>query len=257
MMVSILQLNINSDNYWEELVAYINSRDFDVIQLQEVTGKDSVSGNIDSQIDCFEELKKILGDKYHGEIAIATRFTSSPTSYMGNATFYKKEFSLVEKNIIDIYKTTEPYPSDAEAFDYEGRSLLHLELSIQGKNVSFLNTHLAWAKTPKEEPHQTEQAKILVQYLQTLSTPFILTGDFNIDPEQPTIQKINALAKNLTTKFEITNTLNPRTHRAKVLFPKGVAVDYIFVTEDIDVENFSVIDEDLSDHFGLFAELHI
>src|SRR5207302_4439037 len=108
---------------------------------------------------------------------------------------------------------------------------------------SFINTHLAWAKTPTEEPHQTKQGEKVVAYLQTVSHPFILSGDFNLDPMQPTIQKINKLARNLTEEFHVQNTLNPQNHRAKVLFPKGVAVDYMYVTKDLSVKNFAVVEE--------------
>src|SRR5258708_5262909 len=108
MTLSLLQLNCNSDNYWETLISFLTSRDFDIIQLQEVTGEDTVSGNIDSKRDCFEELEKILGEKYHGELAIAERFTSGPSSYLANATFYKKDFALIDKHLLTMRQSEQP-----------------------------------------------------------------------------------------------------------------------------------------------------
>jgi len=257
MHLSILQLNINSDNFWNQLTTYLTTHDFDILHLQEITGKDTISGNIDSKRDCFEALQKLLGEKYNGALTIAERFTSSPSAYLGNATFYKKQFTLIEKNILPINQQAEPFSSTAQSFEKEARSLLYLTLEIEGRTISFLNTHLAWAKTPKEEPHQTEQAAILIDYLKTVPSPFVLSGDFNLDPQQPTVQNINVLARNLTSEYHITNTLNPRTHRAQMLFPPGVAVDYIYVSRDISVKTFDVVEEDLSDHLGLTAELEI
>lgn len=257
MKLSILQLNINSDNYWDQLIPYITSHDFDVMQFQEVTGPHSVSGNINSKLDGFKELQKTLDALYIGELIIPTTFTSHPSSYMGNATFYKKDFSFVHKHIITMHDRKEPFPSDANNFEDEARLLLHLQLSIQGKTISFLNTHFAWAQSPKEESHQTKQGEIMLEYLKQIKKPFVFTGDFNLDPDQPTIQKVNKLARNLTTENKVSNTLNPRTHRAKHLFPKGAAVDYIFVSPDIKINNFSVVEEDLSDHFGLIVEIEI
>jgi endonuclease/exonuclease/phosphatase family metal-dependent hydrolase len=257
MTISLLQLNINSDNYWEHLVPYLTSHDFDLIHLQELTGKNTIGGMIDSQRDCFEELQKILSDKYNGELVKSQIYASSPDSYMGNGIFYKKSFILKEKNVITLHENKNPFPQDSTNYEIIGRKLLHLTLIIEDKTVSFLNTHFAWAKTPKEEPHQTQQGEILLNYLKNVPHPFILSGDFNLDRQQPTIQKINKLARNLVEENDVINTLDSVNHRAKALFPPGVAIDYIFTSPDIKVNTFSVVEEGLSDHLGLRVEIEI
>lgn len=249
---------MNANNYWGALIPYLKSHDFDVIHLQELTGKNTVSGNMNSQIDVFVELQKILSSQYNGELSINTRYSSDPhNSYMGNAIFYKKTFTLKEKNILTLYERTEPFPSEMNHYEDLGRTAIHLKLAIKGQTITFINAHLAWAKTPQEEPHQTKQGEIFLKYLKTIPAPFILTGDFNLSPDQPLVQKINKLARNLTDEYHITNTLNPRTHRAKVLFPPGVAVDYIYISNDLEVKTFAVIEEDISDHLGVTAEIEI
>lgn len=258
MILSILQLNINADNYWSKLIPFLKSSDFDIIQLQEIAGKDTFCSNIHCVRDCYQELQRLLGNSYRSELAIATRYTSSPTAYMANATFYKNNFQLFEKNIIKLHERTTPFSEELTHFEEAGRNFIHLKLQVADKTISFLNAHLAWAKTSKEEPHQTKQGAILVDYIKNLDQPFILTGDFNLDPQQPLIQKLNSLARNLITENNIVSTLNERTHRAKVLFPPGVAVDYIFVSGDLVVKTFAVLDkEDLSDHHALTTEIEI
>lgn len=257
MIISLLQLNINSDNYWNKLITYLTSNDFDILHLQELTGKDTINGIFHSKHETFTELQKILKEKYKGELSISQRYSSSPDSYLGNAIFYKNSFSLSEKKEIQLYSYGGPFPSDATTFEKVGRSLLHLKLTKGGKEISFLNTHFAWAPTPKEEPHQTKQGEILLNYLRNIQEPFVLTGDFNLDPEQPLINKLSNLATNLTKLYRITNTLNPQNHRVKELFPPGIACDYIFTSPKIKVEDFSVVEEDLSDHLGLTAEIEI
>ncbi len=249
---------MNANNYWNTLIPFLTSHNFDIINLQELTGKNTVSGNMNSQIDVFEELQKILSTQYNGELSINTRYSSDPqNSYMGNAIFYKKTFTLKGEHILTLHKRTEPFPAVLTHYEELGRTAMHLKLAIDGTIISIINAHLAWAKTPVEEPHQTKQGEKFLEFLKTIHLPFILTGDFNLDPDQPLVQKINKLARNLTSEFHVTNTLNPRTHRAKVLFPKGVAVDYIYISNDLKVKNFSVIEEDISDHLGLIAEIEI
>ena len=258
MIFKILQLNMNANNYWDTIIPYLTSHNFDVINLQELTGKNTVSGNMKSKIDVFEELQKKISSRYNGELSINTRYSSDPqNSYMGNAIFYKKEFTVVEKKFLTLYNSKEPFPSEMTHYEGLGRTAMHLKLDIGAIEISFINAHLAWAKTPTEEMHQTKQGEIFLKFMKSISAPFVLCGDFNPDPDQPLVQKMNKLARNLTSEYHITNTLNPRTHRAKVLFPPGVAVDYIYISNDLKVKNFSVIEEDISDHLGLTAEIEI
>jgi len=258
MKISFLQLNMNGDTFWDSVIPFLSFHDFDVIHLQEVTGKDTKVGIVDTTRDVFSGLTDVLQDRYKGELAITDYFTSSKEAYMGSATFYKKSFSLIQKEIVWLRKNKEPFSSDAKTFEEVGRALFHLTLSLAGKEVSFLNLHGAWAKTAQEHEHQTQQGEIVINYLKKISSPFILSGDFNLNPQQPTINKIGELARNLTSEHQITNTLNPRKHYAKQLFPPGVAVDYIFVSKDITVKSFRVLDnEDISDHLGLVAEFEI
>lgn len=258
MLLTLLQLNMNSDNFWDTFTPFLCQQNFDVIQLQEVTGKDTFSGNIHSTRDCFFELKQLLGEKYHGELVIAQRYSSNPLSYVGNATFYKKKYLLKTKHSMWMHQGQNPFPSDSKSYEDVGRALLHVTLTIEGKNISFLNTHFAWANTSKEQPHQTKQGEILLRYLKAVTPPFIFSGDLNLDPEQPLIQKINKLARNLTSENKIRTTLNPRVHRAQELFPPGVCVDYIFTSRNVDVKNTRVLsEEDFSDHLGLTTEIEI
>lgn len=260
MTLSILQLNINADNYWNELISYLSTHNFDILQFQEIAGKNASSGNINSKRDCYKDLQQLLGDTYNGELAISQTYSSGPSAYVGNATFYKKDFKLLEKYILPMYTRTSPFPSDSKSYEEAGRNALHLKLEINNKPLSFLNVHFAWAKRPQEEIHQTKQGEILLGYLKKMTPPFVLTGDFNLDPHQPIINEINKLARNLITENNITNTLNPHTHEVgKMILAKKleIAVDYIFTSPDITVNKFALLQENLSDHLGLTVEIEI
>lgn len=257
MKLSFLQLNIFAGMYWENLSAFLEKNDFDVINFQEVAGKHTRVGVVDTRHDCYEELQTLLQDRYQSTFVLTDRFTSSPDAYTGNATFYKKQCNLIHKDIVWLHKNDTPFPSDATSYEDNGKAVLHTRLSLHDQHFSILNTHGAWAKDATEHTHQMEQGERIIEYLKSIDQPYILSGDFNLNPQQPTIQKLNTLARNVTTEHHITNTLNPRTHYAKKLFPSGIAVDYIFVSSDIQVKSFTVVEEDISDHFGLTAEFDI
>jgi endonuclease/exonuclease/phosphatase family metal-dependent hydrolase len=258
MTFSFLQLNINGDNYWENLIHYLSSHDFDVITLQELTGPETVCGNLNSHHDTYAELKNMLGHRYDSDLLVTDTFTSGPASYMAISIFYKKKFQLMEKQQLIMNKNENPFPSDALTFEGLGKGLLHLKLMINDSPVSFMTTHFAWAKTPSEEPHQTAQGNILLDYLNTVTEPFVLSGDFNLSPDQPLIQELSKRTQNLIDTYAVTNTLNPRFHRAKELFPKGIAIDYIFLSGGIKSLTLEVLEqEDISDHLGVTAKLEL
>lgn len=257
MILSIFQLNIHSDNHWDNLVSFLKSNSFDILLFQEITGLGTICGTINSKRDCFRDLSMLLEAGYCGELAISNGFTSGPDAYIGNAVFYNKKFTLINKKTIILNSLESPFPSDSISFENTGHNILHLDLSVNNKLLSVLTTHGAWAKTSEEHPHQTEQGEKLLAYLKNISTPFIFTGDLNLNPAQPLIQKISELARNLITENNIPNTLNPRLHRSGNLFPGGVAVDYIFVSQDLKLIDFEVVENDISDHFGLIAKIEI
>ncbi|OGD63896.1 hypothetical protein A2160_01575 [Candidatus Beckwithbacteria bacterium RBG_13_42_9] len=246
MSLKFLQLNIYKGRLLDKIIAFLKREQFDIIQLQEVC-----SGRFwEQRLDLFQELKNSLPD-YHGELAVSWRLKNDPDSYFGNATFVKSHIKVVSKQTLWL----KPYQEFANPLNtrYElySRCALILDIKISNQPLVIINTHLAWGPTPYDKPFKQKQAKHLISYLRQLKKLFILAGDFNLIPETKIIKSFDKLGQNLTVENGITNTLNPKFHRVKQLFPKGLAVDYIFTHSEIRVKNFELIKEDLSDHYGL------
>lgn len=250
MLIKFLQLNIELGKCLDEIIEFVKRENFDILNFQEVTGGSLNRHNI----DCFNYLKNNLG--YGGELSVSWRVKGDKNSYFGNATFFKKSFSVKDKKIIwlkDYQEVTLHTP-----FPYRPYSVLSLGLDILGKTVQVINTHLLWGPTPQDSKEKLKQGQKLYKYLKTVDNPFILSGDFNVDQSSQIVSWISTLGRNLTVENNVTNTLNFRTHRVKHLFPRGLAVDYIFVDRRLQVKNFKVVeDEDLSDHFALAAEIEL
>jgi len=237
-------------------INFIKENDIDIVNLQEVSG-----GKISDEqgLDCFEEIRKSL-DPYNGELVRSWQIENDQSSYTGNATFFKKEFSLNKKEVFWLKEFREiPYQSsDIIPDDTFPRSSIFLHINCFGKKIWIINTHLARGKTHKDNPTKLSQGKKLYDKVVQISEPFILSGDFNVTPQSQIISWFNVLGTNLTVENNITNTLNPRIHAAQQLFPKGLAVDYIFPSKDLKINKFRLVDEvDLSDHFGLLLEFEL
>ena len=242
----------------DEVVAYCREKDFDIIQLQEVTdGFMSKNG-----LDTFEYIKNKLG--YEGVLAKSMKvIKGDQDSYFANATFYKPEIELKDKKVVWL-KYYEEYDNPIDRNNTEfiktfPHNALALKLHIDGKSFWTINTHLAWGPNPQDEPYKIEQAKKLETFLKNLKDSFILSGDFNVTMDSAIVTSIDQLATNHARIAGLTNTLNPHLHRAaKELFPGGLAVDYIYTTKDLKTSNFTLISEpDLSDHLGLSIDLAI
>lgn len=273
MVVKLLQLNIFQGKFLDRIIDLARDKDFDVLQLQEVTGNELSKGgtyNFGGELasrqveanksavgqDCFEEVKSKLN--LNGELLTTHYLKGDPTSYYGNATFYKKHLIVVdkEKNLLSNSSHMEIDHNFTE-WEKEPRGFISVAFDFNGKKIYFINTHLAWGPRPDDKEYKLEQAKKLYDYIKNLDAPFILSGDFNVTPDTKTASMFNDLGINLTVENSLVNTLNLRVHPAKHLEP-GLAVDYIIASRDLEVRNFKLIDDiDLSDHLALYVEIEV
>lgn len=253
MKIKFLTLNVFKGKCLDEVISFINEEQFDIVQMQEVAGG-SVSF---PKIDCFAEIQKRTG--LQGELLTSWNQLGDSKSYFGNATFYNPSFRLKERNElrfkpfqeIDYHNNTPP-PAE------HPKSALFLRFEHESKTFWCVNTHLAWGPTPLDEPYKVKDAKLLASKLTTLDAPFILSGDFNVISETEVIKQLEPLGRNLTREYALSNTLDFAIHRAKHLFPPGLAVDYIFIHPSIQEAHFSAINtRTLSDHIGLMAEFSL
>ncbi len=245
--------------YFERIKQYLQQNEFDILCFEEVAGIGTKHGNVDSSIDCFEELKNILKN-HNGKLAISQYDSSNPkTGYFGNAIFWHKDFALKSEKTIDLFLRRDPFPSTAKSFEEVGRNALSLNLEKNNIAFTIICTHLALAGGTKiEQPFQRKQNKKLISYVKEIKTPFILTGDFNIDASQPSVVELGKYASNLTKEFNVKNTIDPELHRKWERIKPGFPIDFIFVSRQMKVRQFTVLDSHhLSDHFALTTTVEL
>lgn len=214
-------------------------------------------GNIHNSPDSMQILQNILGSSYQSFLAKNDTITSSKTAYFGSATFIKVTHPVVHHEIIWLYKRATPFPQESHQYDHMTRSVLALKIATETKPLWLLNTHLTWGATQADTSEKTQQSKRLLEFVAILKEPFLLSGDFNVDNRSQIIQTLEKYGRNLPKEHHVTNTLNPRTHPARHLFPPGLAVDFIFTSPDLLVKDFKVIEDDISDHLGLTVTIEI
>lgn len=272
MNVKFLQFNIWRSTFIHKIIEYIKKNDFDIIHLQEVTGGQFSNGgaysfkqeNLSTRpvnlkaigIDGYEILKKTL--PYQSHFIKTLGIINDPPSYFANVTLHKPSFKVLEKHIIWFCPYIEIPDVSHENPAKSSRAAIALKLEKEGKQFWTINTHLVRGSNSGDENFKLAQAKRLYDFIKKLDLPFVLSGDFNVTPDTDIVQMFNNLARNLTVEYKITNTLNPDIHYAKHLFPKGIAVDFVFVEKSIKVQKFKLVDQPgLSDHYGFMLEFSI
>jgi endonuclease/exonuclease/phosphatase family metal-dependent hydrolase len=254
MKLKIFQLNIQCGVKLEEIIAYCKEQNFDVIHFQEVGGGDVSylrSDNFSVLIDSLS---------MEGKLTISTQKKDDPSSYYGNATFYKPNLELISQEVIWLkpFQEFDAWIIGGEFAKELPRNALALQFKYNEKIFWSINTHLAWGPTPFDEPYKIKQVLKLQNFVKKIKNSFILTGDFNITKDSEIVRGFDKIAVNHAVQAGLINTLNPHLHRVRQLFPPGLAVDFIYTSFDLEADNFELVDSpDLSDHYGLKISITI
>jgi endonuclease/exonuclease/phosphatase family metal-dependent hydrolase len=147
------------------------------------------------------------------------------------------------------------------------RSALRVPVSVPGGRLDFVVTHLH--HLVPDEAMRAQQAAKLTSWLEDITWPLVVVGDFNAEPEEPAYRQM--VDAGFTSAFAAANGKEP-----DVTWPSGIkapgmdldgdpgCLDYIWVRGAIAVESCrlafdrpAVHDATLypSDHLGLSARL--
>lgn len=252
MTLKVIQINIWKGKFLDRLVEFLRNEQPDIVTMQEVTGGRE-NHWLDKGLDMFAYCKEALS--MDGIVTPTYCITGDPNSYLGNAVFVRGKMlthAVVWLRPYRDYARTD----DADEWPLFPGNVLDITAEIGGKTIHALSTHGAWGKEPADTDEKIQQAKILAAHLRSLSdTPFVLGGDFNMEPGSKTVATIDAVARNIVHGSGITNTLNLRTHYAANVLPRGRLVDFIYVSPHFSVQSIDASEIDISDHLPIRAIL--
>jgi endonuclease/exonuclease/phosphatase family metal-dependent hydrolase len=131
------------------------------------------------------------------------------------------------------------------------RNFVHAEIQVKGQICHVITHHGYWVRDHKNGSKETmEQIQQIADYIEGLSGPVILTGDFNLVPGSKSLEPLNKMLRNLSTEFKLNTTRNQLTHKNEVC-------DYIFVNDKVQVKQFEASDALISDHKALILDFEI
>ena len=250
LLFKFIQINIYKGKYLGDLLKFLKKEQADFIAMQEVTSGPA-NLTFDFKGDIFEHFKKELG--MSGVFHKDTDITTNPPSKDGNALLSK--FPIVRSKVITLkapmvilYDQTK----DVSFFPFYPRHLLDAIVDVGGERVHAISWHGAWTAPPTDTAETLRQAKIVTDYLKSISEPFILGCDLNSVIQNKTVDLINKVANNLMFGSGVLQTTHPKAHK---IVPRGYLVDYIFTSKHFQLKSIRVPEILVSDHLPVVGEV--
>jgi endonuclease/exonuclease/phosphatase family metal-dependent hydrolase len=171
--------------------------------------------------------------------------------FYGLAMFIKDDIEIIEEGEIFVYKHR-GYVSDEDMADH-ARNIQFVSLKSDLGLLTVINFHGLWnGKGKGDSDDRLLQSDNILSFLKTRTEPVILAGDFNLAPDTESIKKLEAFGlRNLIREYGVTSTRT--SHYSK---PERYA-DYIFLSNGLNIKNFSVLPDEVSDHVPLALEIDI
>ncbi len=168
--------------------------------------------------------------------------------YYGLTMFVKKDILISEEGERFVYKQR-GYFSEEDIGDHS-RNIQYASFASTAGARTIAHVHGLWngkGKTDSED--RLLQSENIVHFLGSLKNPHIFCGDLNLLPETESLKKIEAAGmRNLIAEFGITSTRSS-------LYSKPLRfADYMFVSDGIEVRDFKVLADEVSDHLPLYLE---
>lgn len=219
-------------------------------QAQFVTLQEMIQSNFDNGFFVgIDEIAERTGyeNKYFSPV-YDFRFMRSKLEF-GNAIMSSLPFDEKDTVFTNLEFTTD---FSFEDHDYNIRNFQHVRICLEsGANLHLINHHGYHINAHKNGNDITLRAcQQIVDYAKRLDGPVIIAGDFNLIPESESIREISRNFRNLTEEYGLSTTRTTLTSKTE-------PCDFIFVSDEVLVNDFYVSDIEASDHVGLILDFDV
>lgn len=172
-----------------------------------------------------------------------SEYTGLSNYYFGRSITLEGYYgnSILSKYIIEnpiVYNVKDALSHEEKVF-YESRSMMVSK--IDGINV--IITHMGLANEERENA-----VELLLNILNTLTGPIVLMGDFNMQPDNKLIKVISSKLKSVDSYIKEPLLTYPSINPT-------MKIDYIFVSNDIEIIDAHIITKVASDHYPVVANI--
>ena len=240
--MKIITLNIWGGHVYKPLLEFIKSySSVDIFCLQEVYHKAPNKISSDDKLvalDVFSELQHLLPEHIG-------YFRPVVNNIYGIGMFVKKTIDILEEGEVIIHDN----PNYKGSGPTHSRNLQWLECRINHQIYSIFNMHGLWNGMGKTDtPDRIIQSQRIKDFMNTINTPKILCGDFNLTLNTQSMSIIESGMINLIKTHNISST------RTSLYQKEERLADYILISPEIKLNKFEVLKDEVSDHSPLYLD---
>ena len=214
-----------------------------------------------TDIFCFQEMITSLGNSSKDKDVFSILAKELP-NFQGFFEPAQDEGDGIESGLAMFVKKTDPIDKEGDFFVYRTRNaMIGGDGRTIGKNIQFIqfpksdkeytvvNFHGLWTGDGRGDTEERlSQSKKLKEFLNIIGGTKIICGDFNLTLDTKSVSIIDENMRNLIRESGITSTRNRFFE-----FPDKYC-DYILVDPDVKVNDFKVLEDEISDHLALVLD---
>ncbi len=253
--MKLITLNLWGGIVYEPLLEFIRreAASTDIFCFQEMLFGDrpEFTSVHRARVNLFQELSKLLPEfqAYPWPVLESTHFRSEPIDgfHSGQAIFMRQGIKVGTSGGFLTYRGESP--SGTKSALLTGRCQW-LEFGHNQEKFLLLNIHGLWQKDKNkiDTPERLVQSAIIKEFLASKSGKIIFVGDFNLIPDGQAFAILAEGFNDLIKKFNVQST------RTSFYTEPCRFADYILISPEIEVKNFAVLPDIVSDHLSLMLE---
>lgn len=170
--------------------------------------------------------------------------------FFGLAMFVKKNLKFKEEGEVFVFRDKEGVNGGWST--NHPRNLQYVTIETPKGLRTILNLHGLWTGGGKDDNEdRIIQSENVLAFIKNISNPIVLCGDFNLSPETRSLKMFKESGlRDLINEFEVTSTRS--SHYKKPL----KFADYVFVSKEIELNEFKVLPDEVSDHLALVVDFN-
>ncbi len=248
--MKIISLNTWGGRVHEPFTEFIkNNQDIDIFCLQEIYheagDKDQYYRDNRDKINfnTLNHVKNLLPD--HNVI-----YYPHLEDWWGLAMAIKKDINVLEEGEVFVH-SYKGYNLEKEKQGYTAKNIQYIKLDINEEKRTVINFHGLWnGMGKKDTDERITQSQNIINFIKNLKGEVILCGDFNLRPDTESLKMLEDFGlRNLIRENNIHST---RTSHYK---KEERFADYAFISSGVDVADFYVMPDEVSDHAALYLEI--
>lgn len=242
--MKILQLNVWMGKIEGNLRRFLENNQFDVICMQEVFASQSREQHLSRLCFDLSQIVKASGLEH-------VFFSPNWSSEIAGGTF--EEGNLILSRIPFAETRSEFINGEYKTNTILGEIIsnnLNIQIAQLENGLTIINHHGFWRPQPMGDEDSVKAFEKVAEVVRKLETPVVMCGDFNIIHESPAMRPLDFL-RDLTYENQVKTTLSG------LKFNGDVPCDHILVSHDVEVDDFKVYPDLVSDHLPLSVDITI